>query len=214
MSASPARSPMSVESPNEGPTCAATPTFPITTEQLLAIMAEAPPAPLSLRSAQVTAEQFMGLTTDMLRTVVCGLVATLRKRDIDNFAERNKHTTRIQELEDCIKKEFEVSYDMHTCPEGFEANDDCHAPCAQVPDKEGNLVLPKWIRYLEDRRVATYAMGAPIDAMPYIVYVYTEPSLNDKDEPFEPMPHWYHTAMHADESHWQVLYKETYKMAS
>ena len=205
---------MSVELPNEGPTHAATPAFPITTEQLLAIMAEALPAPLSPRSAQVTADNFTGLTTDMLWTIVHGLVATLRKRDIDNFAEWNKQASRIQELEDRIKKEFEVSYDMHTCPNRFEANDECRAPYARVPNKEGHLVLPKWVQYLEDGCVATYAMGAPIDAMPYVVDIYAEPSLDDEDEPFKPMPHWFRAAMHADESHWQVLYKEVYKMAT
>ena len=66
MSASPARSSMSVESSNEGPTCITTPAFPITTEQLLAIMAEVPPAPLSLQSAQACADQFTGLMMDML----------------------------------------------------------------------------------------------------------------------------------------------------
>ena len=57
-------------------------------------------------------------------------------------------------------------------------------------------------------------MGAPIDAMPYVVDIFAEPSLDDEDKPFKPMPHWYCAAMHTDESHWQVLYKETYKMAS
>ena len=76
---------MSIESPNEGLTCATTPAFPITTEQLSAIMAKAPPTPLLLRSTQVAADSFTGLTTDMLWTIVHGLVATLRKRDIDNF---------------------------------------------------------------------------------------------------------------------------------
>ena len=204
---------MSVESPDKGPTRTATPVFPITTEQLSAIMAEVPPAPLFLQSAQVAADSFTGLTTDMLRTIVCGLVATLWKWELESFAERNKQTARINELKDRIKKEFEVSYDMHTCPDGFEANNDHHVPYAWVPDKEGNLVLLKWVQYLKDGCVAAYAMGAPIDAMPYIVDIYTEPSLDDKDKPFEPMPHWYRVAMHADEVHWQVLYKETYKMA-
>ena len=49
--------------------------------------------------------------------------------------------------------------------------------------------------------------------MPYVMDIFAESSLDDEDEPFEPMPHWYRAAMHADESHWQVLYKETYKMA-
>ena len=56
-------------------------------------------------------------------------------------------------------------------------------------------------------------MGAPIDVMLYIIDIFAEPSLNDDNEPFKPMPHWYHAAMHVDEGHWQVLYKETYKIA-
>ena len=102
---------------------------------------------------------------------------------------------------------------MHTCPDGFEANDDHHAPYTRVPDKEGHLILLKWVRYLDNGRIAAYAMGAPIDTMPYIIDIYAEPSLDDDDKPFEPMPHWFHTAMHADEAHWQVLYKEVYKIA-
>ena len=204
---------MSVKSPKEGPTCVNTPAFPITVEQLSAIMAEAPPVPLSPRSAQACADQFDGLTTDMLRSVVRGLVATLRKRDIERFAECNKQKSRIQELEDTLKKQFEVSYDMHTCPDGFEANDKCRAPYVQVPDKDGFMVSPKWVRYLDDGRIAAYAMGAPIDSMLYIVDIYAKPSLDDEDEPFEPMPQWFRAAMHADEAHWQVLYKEIYKMA-
>ena len=205
---------MSVESPKEGPTRVNTPAFPITVEQLGAIMAEAPPVPLSPRSAQTCADQFEGLTKDMLRSVVRGLVATLRKHDIEWFAEANKQRTRIQELEDRIKKEFEVSYDLHTCPDGFEANDERRAPYARGPDKEGYLVEAKWVKYLEDGRVAAYPMGAPVDSMPYIVDIYAEPSLDDEDEPFEPMPQWFRAALHTDDAHWQILYKEVYKMAN
>ena len=177
-------------------------------------MAEAPPVPLSPRSAQTCAEQFDGLTKDMLRSIVRGLVTTLRKRDIERFAKANKQQTRIQELEDRIKKEFEVSYDMHTCPDGFEANDNRRAPYARVPDKDGYLVEAKWVKYLEDGRVATYPMGAPINSMPYIVDIYAEPSLDDEDEPFEPMPQWFRAALHTDDVHWQILYKEVYKMVN
>ena len=205
---------MSVESPKEGPTRVNTPAFPITVQQLEAIMAEAPAAPLSPRSAQACADQFDGLTTDMLRSVVRGLVVTLHKRDVERFIESNKQKSCINELEERIKKEFEVSYDMHTCPEGFEANDERRAPYARVPDKEGYLVEPKWVKYLEDGRVAAYAMGALIDSMPYIVDIYAEPSLDDEDEPFEPMPQWFRAALHTDDAHWQILYKEIYKMAN
>ena len=205
---------MSIESPKEGPTQINMPAFPITVNQLGAIMAEAPPVPLSPRSAQACANQFDGLTTDMLRSMVWGLVATLRKCDIERFAKQNRQKSHIQELEDTLKKQFEVSYDMHTCPDRFEANDDRRAPYARVPNKDSYLVSPKWVRYLEDGRIAAYAMGAPIDSMPYIVDIYTKPSLDDEDEPFEPMPQWFRAALHTDDAHWQVLYKEVYKMAN
>ena len=74
---------MSIESPKEGPTRINTPAFPITVQQLGAIMAEVPPVPLSPRSTQACADQFDGLTADMLRGVVQGLVATLHKRDVE-----------------------------------------------------------------------------------------------------------------------------------
>ena len=182
---------MSIESPKEGPTRINTPAFPISIEQLGAIMAEVPPIPLSPRSTVSCADQFDGLTTDMLRSMVRGLVATLRKRDVERFANANKLRARIQELEDRIKKEFEVSYNMHTCPNGFESNDDRRVPYTRVPDKDGYLVEAKWVKYLEDGRITTYPMGAPIDSMPYIVDIYAEPSLDDEDEPFKPMPQWF-----------------------
>ena len=103
---------------------------------------------------------------------------------------------------------------MHTCPDGFEANDDRCAPYTQIPDKKGHLVTPKLVRYLDDGHIAAYAMGALIDTMPYVVDIFAEPSLDNEDEPFKPMPHWYRAILHADESHWQILYKETYKFTS
>ena len=61
---------MSIKSPKEGLTRINTPAFPITVEQLSTIMAEVPPVPLLPRSAQACTDQFDGLTTDMLRSVV------------------------------------------------------------------------------------------------------------------------------------------------
>ena len=102
---------------------------------------------------------------------------------------------------------------MHTPPNGFEANDELCAPNAHVPNKDGYLVMPKWVQYLEDGCIATYTIGAPIDFFPYITEIYAEPSINDNDELFEPMPHWFRAAMHANKSHWQVLCKKAFKLA-
>ena len=80
-------------------------------------------------------------------------------------------------------------------------NDEHRTPYAQVLDKEGHLALPEWVQYLDDGHIAAYAMGSPVDSMPYIIDIYAEPSLDDDDKPFEPMPHWFRTAIHTDEAH-------------
>ena len=86
----------------------------------------------------------------MLHTVVHGLVTTLCKRDMKGFTEQNKVATRICELEDQISKEFQALYDLHNCPNSFKANNENCAPNAHVPDKDGYLIMPKWVQYLED----------------------------------------------------------------
>ena len=148
----------------------------------------------------------------MLHAVVRGLVATLHKRDMEGFIEWDKVATHICKLEDQISKEFQASYNLHNCPDGFKANDENCAPNAYVPNKDEYLIMPKWVQYSEDRQVAAYMMGAPIDLFPYITEVYAEPSIDDNNKPFKPMPHWFQAAMHANKSHWQVLYEEVYKL--
>ena len=101
-------------------------------------------------------------------------------------------------------------YDDNTPPENFEENDDNKAPVSRVPDGEGDYVVPKWVRFLDDGRVAAYAFGAPKDSLPYIIDLYAEPHLDD-EIPFNPMPHWYRAALNADEARFQVLYCETAK---
>ena len=97
---------MFLELPKEGPTHPAMLPFPITTNQLTTIMAEAPPTPLSPWTIENTIANYTELTTNMLHAIVHKLVATLHKRDIDSFAKQNKAANCIHKLKDQILREF------------------------------------------------------------------------------------------------------------
>ena len=117
---------------------------------------------------------------------------------------------RINQLEDQLNERAKKVYDDNTATEGFEENDDLKALVSQVPDGEGDYVVLKWVRFMDDGRVAAYAFGAPKDSLPYVIDLYAEPHLDD-EVLFNPMPHWYHAVLNADEAQFQVLYCETAK---
>ena len=166
--------------------------------------------PMSPRTVANTLANHNVLDADMLRAITRGLIATIREREAKSFEERNKYMGRINQLEDWLNKQAKKVYDDNTPPENFEENDDNKAPVSRVPDGQGDYVVPKWVRFLDDGRVAAYAFGAPKDSLPYVIDLYAKPHLDD-EVPFNPMPHWYRAVLNADEARFQVLYCETAK---
>ena len=166
--------------------------------------------PMSPRTVANTLANHNVLDAEMLRVITRGLIATIRERESKSFEERNKYVGRINQLEDQLNERARKVYDDNTPPENFEENDDNKAPVSRVPDGEGDYVVPKWVRFLDDGRVAAYAYGAPKDSLPYVIDLYAEPHLDD-EVPFNPMPHWYRAVLNADEARFQVLYCETAK---
>ena len=166
--------------------------------------------PMSPRTVANTLANHSVLDVEMLRVITRGLITTIREREAKSFEERNKYVGRINQLEDQLNEQAKKVYDDNTPPENFEENDDNKAPVSRVPDGEGDYIVPKWVRFLDDGRVAAYAFGAPKDSLPYVIDLYAEPHL-DNEVPFNPMPHWYRAVLNADEACFQVLYCETTK---
>ena len=155
--------------------------------------------PMSPRTMANTLANHNTLDADMLQVITRGLIATIREREAKSFEERNKYVGRINQLEDQLSERAKKTYDDNTPPKGFEENDDNKAPVSRVPDGEGDCVVPKWVRFLNNGRVAAYAFGAPKDFLPYVIDLYAEPHL-DNEVSFNPMPHWYRAVLNADEA--------------
>ena len=166
--------------------------------------------PMSPRTVASTLANHSVLDADMLWVITRGLIATIREHEAKSFEERNKYVRRINQLEDQLSEQAKKVYDDNTAPEGFEENDDNKAPVSRVPDGEGDYVVPKWVRFMDDGRVAAYAFSAPKDSLPYVIDLYAEPHLDD-ETPFNPMSHWYRAVLNADEARFQVLYCKTAK---
>ena len=166
--------------------------------------------PMSPRTVANTLANHSVLDADMLRVITRGLIATIREHEAKSFEERNKYVGRINQLEDQLNEWAKRVYDDNTAPEGFEENNDNKAPVSRVPDGEGDYVVPRWVRFMDDGRIAAYASGAPKDSLPYVIDLYAKPHLDD-EVPFNPMPHWYRAVLNADEARFQVLYCETAK---
>ena len=166
--------------------------------------------PTSPRTVANTLANYNALDAEMLRTITRGLIATIREREARSFEERNKYVRWINQLEDQLNEQAKKIYDDNTVPEGFEENDNNKAPVSRVPDGEGNYVVPKWVCFLDNGRMAAYAFSAPKDSLPYVINLYAEPHL-DNEVPFNPTPHWYRTVLNTDEAQFQVLYCKTAK---
>ena len=121
--------------------------------------------PMSPQTVANTLANHSILDADMLRVITRGLIATIREREAKSFEERNKYVGRINQLEDQLNERAKKVYDDNTAPEGFKENDDNKAPVSRVPDGEGNYVVPRWVRFMDDGHVAAYAFGAPKDSV-------------------------------------------------
>ena len=117
--------------------------------------------PMSPRTVANTLANYNALNAEMLRTIMRGLIATIREREARSFEEQNKYVGWINQLEDQLNERAKKVYDNNTTPKGFEENDDNKALVSRVPNGEGDYVVPKWVRFLNDGRVAAYAFGAP-----------------------------------------------------
>ena len=123
--------------------------------------------PMSPRTVANTLANHHTLDANMLRAIMRRLIATIHECEAKSFEERNKYVGRINQLEDQLNERAKKTYDNNTPPEGFEENDDNKAPVSQVPDGEGDYVIPKWVCFMDDGHVAVTPQG-----LSYVPHVY------------------------------------------
>ena len=161
-----------------------------------------PQPPLSPNSAANILGGRPDLDAAILRTVAQGLISTIRARE----DRHQQEATRFQSALEDLQKQVEFFTNTHeTTPEGYIENNH-RLPNFTIPIAGSNgLSNPaKWIKLMEDGRVAGYSeVQGPSDP-PTITDMYLHPSYHST-EPYEPMPCWFRRMLTGDPAQYYTL---------
>jgi hypothetical protein len=159
-----------------------------------------PVAPLSPDTVLSILNNPEALDTVMLEHIARGLVATIHKRQLDQFAAQNRANVRIAQLEQQINH-YQSTFE--TPPDGYEENNG-RAPGFLIPYDAGLTRPAKWIKQLDDGRIAGYSdRDGPSDA-PFCTDLYALPDY-DTDKPYEPLPCWLRSALVGSQANFHTL---------
>src|SRR6266436_1215614 len=163
-------------------------------------------SPQSVRNAIATTD----LGPPALRTIIDALVETSNSRHQQYLrqtrAEAAEHKAAIEKLEENL--EFAKSHLLDyqetfvKAPDGYVAND--RLPTFTIPLREGSDVPAKWIKQLDDGRVAGHSEHDGTGDLPYIKEIYTAPQDSALD-PAEVLPFWIQETLQGSAIQYQEL---------
>src|SRR6266446_1998011 len=152
-------------------------------------------SPRSVRSVIASHD----LPADTYRSIINGLVVTLEARthrfQQDITAQEVDHKKKLDDCEETIEfLEARLVGYINTFsqpPEGYVENG--HLTTFTIPCGGGLSNPAKWVKKLDDGRVAGYlAEDSPHD-LPHVCEVYASPKYTA--DPAEPLPHWIHETL-------------------
>ena len=190
------------------------------------------PQPMSPNTALVALElNDQGIPNFTLTSNIAkGLAETIKRRQDEYEGEELRLKDRIRGLEDCV---LHYEENFATPPDGYVEN--LYYPNLVIPI--GNRIFrpAKWIKLLEEGRVAMYAADDGPSSSPTIGLIHAQPN-TDTTLTIEPLPAWYKallmgpaTAFHtyrrtlshpqqwgtrADVTHYRAIDKEIVKASS
>ena len=92
------------------------------------------------------------------------------------------------------------------CPKGYEANKG-RAPSFYIPGPNKTTVLAKWVRQLDNGRVAGFGQHQAAEEALHITSLYLTPSYDIKDPP-ELLPGWFRALLMGPSLQYHVFQKE------
>ena len=92
------------------------------------------------------------------------------------------------------------------CPEGYEANEG-RAPSFYIPGPNKTTVLAKWVRQLDDGRVAGFGQHQAAEEALHITSLYLTPSYDIEDPP-ELLPGWFRALLMGPSPQYHVFREE------
>src|SRR6266404_4973267 len=169
------------------------PAGPATAENHLLALGQM--SPRSVRTAIASHD----LPTDTYRSIINGLVVTSEARthcyNQDLAAQEADHKKKLDDHEEMIEflEARLIGYidTFSQPPDGYVENG--RLPTFTIPVGGGLLNPAKWVKKLDDGRVAGYtAEDGPHD-LPHVCEIYASPKYTA--DPAEPLPHWIHKTL-------------------
>ncbi len=163
-------------------------------------------SPQSVQNAIVTTN----LDPPVLRAIIDALVETsnschqqyLRQA----WTEAEEHKAAIEKLEETLKfaesRLLDYQETFVKAPDGYVAND--RLPTFTIPLREGSNVPTKWIKQLDDGRVAGHSEHDGTGDLPYIKEIYATPQDSVLD-PAEVLPFWIQETLQGSAIQYQEL---------
>ena len=150
---------------------------------------ESPEPPMSPATIATTLAAHPDFNADILRAITKGLLATIARRDAQENIEIRRLNEQIRGLHDHVEHYENI---FEKAPDGYIENDG-RVPHFYIPLGEGVFKPAKWIKKLEDGRVAGFHTDQGPNESPYVIDLYAEADTagHDESNPIEPLPTWF-----------------------
>ena len=150
---------------------------------------ETPEPPMLPNTIATTLAAHPDLNADILRAITKGLLATIARRD----AQENIEIRRLQEQVAGLHNRVEHYENIfERAPDGYIENEG-RVPHFFIPLGDGVFKPAKWIKKLEDGRVAGFHTDQGPNESPYIIDLYAQADMvgHGEENPIEPLPAWF-----------------------
>ena len=145
--------------------------------------------PMSPSTVTTTLVAHPDLNTTILQAIANGLLSTIAQHEAHTASEVHCLKEQIRGLHDCIEH---YKNTFKRAPDGYIKNDRW-VPHFYIPLGNGVHHPTKWIKRMEDGRVAGYHKGKGPNESPHIINLYVQADTigHGKENPIEPLPTWF-----------------------
>ena len=166
-----------------------------------------PPVSVSPVSLDLLLRDVPNLDVVTLRGILGGAIGTMRQNQEAHDREKMRLRVQIETLERCLEH-YEIQHPE--CPQGYEANVG-RAPSFYIPGPNKTTVLAKWVKQLDDGRVAGFGQHQAEGEAPHVIELFLTPSYNIEDPP-EPLPGWFRALLMGPSAPFNVLREEVARL--
>ena len=162
-----------------------------------------PPVSVSPASLDLLLQDVPNLNVVTLRGILGGAIGTMQQNQEAHDHEKMRLHVQIETLKRRIEH-YEIQHPE--CPQGYETNVG-RAPSFYIPGPNRTTVLAKWVKQLDDGRVAGFGQHQAEGEAPHVTNLFLTPSYDIEDPP-EPLPGWFRTLLMGPSASFNALREE------